>query len=100
MSVFDSRIAASPALLTHRILSVDELKQECSTAPFDLTILVDGSGSVLPTDYAGSLDFIQELLSMFTYGSEGTRVTLAQFSTDLMTYAQCFRHNRKNQIRF
>ena len=58
---------------------------------FDITVLVDGSGSVLPDDYANSINFIQDLLSLFNISEYGTRVTLAQFSTDLRTYAQCFR---------
>jgi len=47
---------------------------------------VDGSGSVLPDDYANSINFIQDLLSLFNISEYGTRVTLAQFSTDLRTY--------------
>lgn len=82
----DVQIRVLGETLTHRILNTVELKQECSDAIFDITILIDGSGSVLPPDYQGSMDFIEQLLDMFTISDSSARITLAQFSSDLLTY--------------
>jgi len=63
-----------------------ELTNLCEDAVFDLTILVDGSGSVSGQNYDISLTFVEDLLQPFNIGPDTGRVTLAQFSSDTKIY--------------
>lgn len=56
------------------------LEQLCENAEFDVTILVDGSGSVLPEQWEKSMDFVDSLIDTFDIGAGKTAVTLSQFS--------------------
>lgn len=62
-------------------LSIEQmLKDQCQEAMFDVTILLDGSGSVSNEDYSKAVDFIQNLINPMNIQAANTRVTLAQFS--------------------
>lgn len=56
------------------------LQQQCGHAAFDLTILIDGSGSVQKRDYDTSIDFVQNLVDPMNLSPDNARITVAQFS--------------------
>lgn len=63
-----------------------EAAEICQDAIFDLTILVDGSGSVASSNYVKSVDFIEDMISPLNIGENNTRITLAQFSAVTTVY--------------
>lgn len=56
---------------------IDEI---CNANKFDLTVLIDGSGSVAPDNYEKSINFVRSLVHSLDVSTDATRVTLAQFS--------------------
>ena len=66
--------------------SLPELVDLCADAEFDLTVLVDGSGSVRSDDYQTSVDFVTNLIEPFNISPTTGRVTVAQFSSNTQIY--------------
>ena len=64
----------------------EEVEEMCDGGKFDLTVLVDGSGSVAPSNYAISVDFLENLLAPMDISPTETRVTVAQFSREVTVY--------------
>jgi hypothetical protein len=60
----------------------------CENAKFDVTILVDGSGSVTPAQWEKSMDFVDNLVQTFDIGDDKTAVTLSQFSFNQKYYTR------------
>jgi len=71
---------------TTAIPSSSEVAEACNDAEFDLSVIVDGSGSVSSTNYDLSWQFIQNLVDSLTIGPTNTKVTIAQFSFDTTSY--------------
>ena len=74
-------------ITSHKVFNTEaELKEYCKDSVFDLTIIVDGSGSVWPTNYAKSVDWVASLLRPFNISPSSARVTLMQYSWSLRYY--------------
>jgi len=71
---------------TTAIPSSVEVAEACEDAEFDLTILIDGSGSVSRANYAIGMQFVQNLIDSLVIGEANTKVTIAQFSRETTTY--------------
>ena len=52
----------------------------CRQVPMDLMFVMDGSGSVQSDDYLKQINFMRQVTSLMTIGSNETRVGLVQFS--------------------
>jgi len=63
-----------------------EAAEICQDAIFDLTVLVDGSGSVASANYVKSVDFVEDMIAPLNIGVNNTRITLAQFSAVVTVY--------------
>ena len=63
-----------------------KVKEACTNVTFDLTILVDGSGSVTAKNFQKSIDFVEDLVNFLDLSS-GSAVTLDQFSFYFKEYA-------------
>ena len=66
----------------------EELESYCLDSVFDLTVIVDGSGSVDALDYHRSIDFVDDLIRPFNISPTTTRVTLIQFSESAFYYTK------------
>uniref|UniRef100_UPI00358F7813 integrin alpha-X-like isoform X2 n=1 Tax=Myxine glutinosa TaxID=7769 RepID=UPI00358F7813 len=53
-------------------------QKECPSAPSDMVMLIDGSGSVLDNDFASMKSFIKEMISSFK--DKNTQIAVVQYS--------------------
>ena len=60
-----------------------EVKEVCQGEYFDITFLIDGSGSVGIDNFYKSVDFVKHFLRMLDISSKATRVSLNQFGYDV-----------------
>ena len=60
--------------------SEDAVQNTCKDSKFDLTILIDGSGSINEHDFDVAIDWTKRFLSPLDIGEDHTRVSIAQFS--------------------
>jgi len=81
---------------TTAVPSSSQVAEACNDAEFDLTILVDGSGSVRGSNYQLSWQFVQNLVDSLTIGDDNTKITIAQFSFETTTY--CVLSNSRSVI--
>ena len=61
-------------------------RTECRHVIFDLTVIVDGSGSISSEDYRKSIDFVNQILQTLDVSTKGVNVRLFQFSDRVRDY--------------
>ena len=76
--------------------SRSKIQQQCYKQKFDLTIILDGSGSIKSEDYKRSVDFVRDLVKYLDLDSvNGASVNLMQFSDKVRWYASLESNSRK-----
>ena len=66
----------------------------CSSATVDLTIVMDGSGSIGEDSFEQGMDFLDQLISQLSISETTTRVTVLQFSHNVEMYGVPLESNR------
>lgn len=64
------------------------MEQICTEAEFDVTLLVDGSGSINDEEWEKTMDFVTSITEAFDIGQFTTKVTLAQYSFNMKFYTR------------
>lgn len=57
-----------------------------SGCPVDLMLVLDGSGSIAPSDFEVMKDFVRDFIASFPIGERGANIGLIQFSTTAELY--------------
>jgi len=79
-----------PAISTKicNTIAIDQARQVCRKRIFDLTIIVDGSGSIDKADFAKAVKFIGDLVNTLGISTKGINVKLIQFSDRVRVYTK------------
>jgi len=78
----------APTTTKKEVVDAGSVQATCADKQFDVTILVDGSGSIDDQGWVNTVDFVESVTSLFDLGNEKTRVTLAQYSFDMKYYTR------------
>lgn len=86
----DMPTTPAPTTTPKAELDEDQVKASCANRELDITILVDGSGSIDDANWSKTVDFVSGVTGMFDISPQKTKVTLAQYSYDMKYYGQRF----------
>ncbi|CAK8678126.1 unnamed protein product [Clavelina lepadiformis] len=73
-----------------------ENANRCTVSKMDLYFLLDGSGSIGPSDFQQSLDFVNQLASEFNISSEQVRTGLTIYSSSNYPISQFDQHQNNS----